>query len=668
MTLLLLILMLCLPAIAHAQLWNGVLPTNRGMDWSKAGADPAVMNATRTQCGTTKTAGTSIATINAAIAACASGTYVLLGAGTFAGTGWVVAQDGVTLRGSGPTQTRLDISANTSCNLWSGGVCLGGRGSWTGGYNPGTSQWIPSGQFKTWDAGYTQGTTVITLDSVTNLFVGAVLILDQCDLGSASGDDGGLIQSSDTPLFSNEGGDRGRYGITGDCTTADSGRRTTMEFHRVTAINSTDVTIDPPILSPAWSSGLSPRAWFPVAAERSTGVGLENLTVDCHGAFCGEGVVIFVHCYDCWVKNVRIHGMGRGGVSIQDSGYDTVKDSYFYYSESHASQAYGVEFRLAGMSLVENNIFHNYVAAPLGPCGGCVIAYNFGLNSYLGTTTNTLGMFTTHTSGGAMTLFEGNQTDGATADPPHGNSILQAFFRNHFRGRDYCDPTNNANGTSSAHIDGCSLTGPPIDMRHHARGYSFVGNVLGHPSVHSTYESTSSPDATTIWNFGNGSLYGMSDDAVVVASALRWGNYDTVNDATRFVTSEIPTAGIPRLTGATVPTCVPTCLAQLTPSWYLSSKPTTWWNTPWGEPKWPPLGPDVTGGNHHDNLVSGGIGGHADMIPAMLCYYNTARDTGYPLSVTHTDRGFVAFDASTCYLATGSDTTPPAAPTGVMVN
>jgi hypothetical protein len=72
----------------------------------------------------------------------------------------------------------------------------------------------------------------------------------------------------------------------------------------------------------------------------------------------------------------------------------------------------------------------------------------------------------------------------------------------------------------------------------------------------------------------------------------------------------------------------------------------------------------VTGGNHSDNNIGGGIGGHANSIPARLCYYNTAKDLSYPLAVTHTDRGLLAFDAADCY---GSDTTPPAVPSGVYV-
>jgi hypothetical protein len=49
---------------------------------------------------------------------------------------------------------------------------------------------------------------------------------------------------------------------------------------------------------------------------------------------------------------------------------------------------------------------------------------------------------------------------------------------------------------------------------------------------------------------------------------------------------------------------------------------------------WPPIGPDVTGGNIANT------GGHANKIPAQLCYENTAKNAG----------GFLtAFDADACY-------------------
>jgi hypothetical protein len=79
-------------------------------------------------------------------------------------------------------------------------------------------------------------------------------------------------------------------------------------------------------------------------------------------------------------------------------------------------------------------------------------------------------------------------------------------------------------------------------------------------------------------------------------------------------------------------------------SFYHSSKP-TWWTS--GIP-WPPIGPDVTGGN-----ISG-LGGHANNIPAAYCYLTVM---GGPTNGSAT---LQAFNAGTCY------STSPAAPTNLQ--
>ena len=79
--------------------------------------------------------------------------------------------------------------------------------------------------------------------------------------------------------------------------------------------------------------------------------------------------------------------------------------------------------------------------------------------------------------------------------------------------------------------------------------------------------------------------------------------------------------------------CSPT--AALPSSFFLSSKP-SWWGTV----AWPAIGPDVSGG------PDAATEGHANYIPAEVCYNNTARDGS----------GVKLFDAATCY---GSAQQPP---------
>jgi hypothetical protein len=83
-------------------------------------------------------------------------------------------------------------------------------------------------------------------------------------------------------------------------------------------------------------------------------------------------------------------------------------------------------------------------------------------------------------------------------------------------------------------------------------------------------------------------------------------------------------------------------------SFYLSAKP-AWW--PSGK-AWPPIGPDVAGGNIPN------VGGHAYTIPAQDCYLNVmggaASGTG----------GVLTFSASRCY--SSASATLPMPPTNLQ--
>jgi len=92
-------------------------------------------------------------------------------------------------------------------------------------------------------------------------------------------------------------------------------------------------------------------------------------------------------------------------------------------------------------------------------------------------------------------------------------------------------------------------------------------------------------------NIGNASLTdntghpvpgGMTyPDAKVASTLLRWGNYDYFNDAVRWNAAEVP-SGVP------VPSdqiLAPSYVYGSRPGWFTSGV------------AWPPIGPDVTGGN-----------------------------------------------------------------------
>jgi hypothetical protein len=115
------------------------------------------------------------------------------------------------------------------------------------------------------------------------------------------------------------------------------------------------------------------------------------------------------------------------------------------------------------------------------------------------------------------------------------------------------------------------------------------------------------------------------DDPMVATTLFRWGNFDVATNAVHFTASEVPSGVSPY--GNAVPA------SQALPfSFYLASKPGFW---PATKP-WPPIGPDVTGGN-----VTG-LAGHVYTNPAKDCF--TAM--GGPADGSG---AVLTFNAASCY-------------------
>jgi hypothetical protein len=113
----------------------------------------------------------------------------------------------------------------------------------------------------------------------------------------------------------------------------------------------------------------------------------------------------------------------------------------------------------------------------------------------------------------------------------------------------------------------------------------------------------------------------MANKLDVRTTSMRWGNFDVVSSAPRFVASEIPTGD------ANFPNSAPASTA-LPGSMYLASRP-GWFPT---AVPFPAIGPDVVGGN-----VTG-VAGFAHKIPARACYDSTTKVSGV-----------LNFNAANCY-------------------
>lgn len=595
--------LLGLPQQARAQ--QTIVAASRSVDWRNVGISGGIPNRT-TVCATLNPGATG-AQITAAIASCPSGQVVFLNAGIYNLSGGITFNNksNVTLRGAGANQTFLVFSSANTCHGTSADICLDSSDTnWRGG---------PSNA-ATWTAGYAKGTTVITLSSTTNLAVGTPLTLDQLDDTSDNGDIY-VCETGGCGIDNYSGGQR-----------LD---RAQQQLVLVTAINGNQVTISPGLYMPNWRSSQSPGAWWPTSPIRNSGV--ENLSMD-HTVAAPSSGIQFFNGVNCWAKGVRSIHPNRAHILSLQSARLIIRDSYFFGSGG-ASQSYGIEIYPSSDTLIENNIFQTVTAPRVmnASCSGCVIAYNYSINDLYTASAGWLNHSDfMHAGGVDFVLLEGNVGVGMYSDSFHGTHHFITAFRNRYNGWE---------------VGKTSQTSPAI-LYPYSRFYNLIGNVLGDVSRPQTnYQVTAvggGAISVSIYDLGtDGDAAAIPpDDSNVLRTVMRWGNYDIVSAANRFVSSEVP-SGITNFANPVPPD------QTLPASFYLSAKP-GWW--PAGKP-WPAIGPDVTGGNIPN------VGGHAHTIPAQDCYatmmLGPADGTGSVLS----------FNASSCYPSTPR----PAAPTNLRI-
>jgi hypothetical protein len=280
-----------------------------------------------------------------------------------------------------------------------------------------------------------------------------------------------------------------------------------------------------------------------------------------------------------------------------------------------------------------------------------VLGYNYAtLGFYTSSDGYVMPMSNMHGINTDLNLYEGNVGSLVSGDDFHGTHNLDTFFRNYLAGN-YPACTTSAYGTAfaSASFAACTADQTPVQLMSFSRFFNFVGNVLGQPGIQTTYQSGSA----TIYQVGGGYTDGMTgvtvpNDPVTTQTLMRWGNYDTVNAAVQWNSSEVPSS----LTGvqASYVNSVPSS-HTLPNSFYYSTQP-SWW--PSSKP-WPLIGPDVTGGN------IAGLAGHANTNPAEDCYLASG---GAANGVNATA---LTFNPDSCYGSTSlsGPPTPPAAPTNL---
>jgi hypothetical protein len=566
--------------------------------WAAAGA---TIPTSRTQCGATITAYSGTAgTINTAIGSCGSGHYVLLGAGTFTlSTG--IKFDGtsdVTLRGNGANSTFLVFTNDDPCQ--GQGCFIGMDASDLSAYSGN-----PPSHIATVNSGaIAKGATTATLSITTGLAVGRMMWIDRPD---DSNTDNGAIWVCQTA-----------GGVCADEGPSGSGRtgRAQSQNVTVTAINGSVVTFTPAIAMPNYTS--STEAYWGNSAGQVSNIGIEDFSIQHPSTDTNtSGGIDVKFCSNCWIKGIRSYepdvaaGDTRNHVWVYQSNQITIRDSYFFNTQRHAQLSYGIECFSSSSILVENNIFQRIVA-PMnanGACTGSVFGYNYAINDY--STNGTFMQASNYVHAVAnMVLHEGNDGVGIKADAIHGTSHFVTLHRNFMLGfiSGGYDTETNA-----------------VLIYAGNRYYNFTGNVLGDTTYHTVYETSLSNNAFAIWSWGrNGCASGCATDTKVLSTAMRWGNYDTKNDAVQWTSGEVPS------TDPNYPNAVPS--SQTVPnSYYLSAKPAFY-----GSNNWPSIGPEIS-----DGTISG-YNGHIRRIPARICFEDV-------MAGAFGDTTPKTFNRTTCY-------------------
>jgi hypothetical protein len=561
------------------------VPQARRIDWTYTGVPGGIPN--RTNICATFSPGATASAINSAITSCSSsgGGVVKLNAGTYSLTGIKVASSNVTLRGAGADKTIL-VGGDI--------VDLGS------GYNTTVGIAITGGGAK--------DTSTFTVASTTGLKVNQMIEMDRDD-------DPNVVVSTI------------------------GGSRYMRQVNLITAISGTTITTKNPFIVD-FNTG-NPKIKFTFVNTSFSGI--EDLKLDHSSAGSGTNFS-WSYCYACWLKGVESYKpagyhiviLGTLNLEVRDSFID---DAQTYGNDNGGLVLYGSPLYGSNSSgKIENNIFDR-----LGPAiemqnssSGFYIGYNYGYGSMAAATDGPVTWMYTDNHGphDMMNLWEGNIDELFGSDGYFGGSSHGTVVRNYFTGY---NPNFNS-------------TGEPVRFNRLAYFYNLIGNVLGstqlNPPKYASVGENCGGNCNGVFrlgypNIGNASLTDVTGNAVpggmtypdakVTSTLLRWGNYDYFHRSVQWNAAEIPS-------GTSVPTdqVIPT-------SYYYTSRP-TWFTA--GVP-WPPIGPDVSGGN-------GDTSGHVNKIPAQLCWESSKLVSGG------------AFNSSACY-TTGPAGTAPTAPTNLKI-
>ncbi|MFC1976419.1 glycosyl hydrolase family 28-related protein [Chloroflexota bacterium] len=273
--------------------------------------------------------------IQSAINSAPNPAVIFFPAGTYRIESQLNLRSGIVLRGVGHQLTHL------ACRTSNG--CIRMRGASTGGYVS-----IQSGLAK--------GSNEITVSDASNFTVG----------------EGGQIRQED--IVASAGWDWG----------FDDEMYVVGQMVKIVAVNGNTLTIDPS-LHIDYTSDKNPQI-RPIRYIEQ--VGIEDLEIQRldSGSYSGNNIDIG-YAADSWIRRVESDWTEKYHISVANSLFLEIRDSYIHDAKSRGSggNGYGVSLAYNTTSvLVENNIFYDLRHSMMMQLGvnGCVFGYNYAEKNY----------------------------------------------------------------------------------------------------------------------------------------------------------------------------------------------------------------------------------------------------------------------------------------------
>jgi hypothetical protein len=458
---------------------------------------------------------TTVTEINNALAACPSGQYVELAAGTFNLTAdLTLTTSGKTLRGAvnanGLPATVLNFSSGRNASIAASAWDFGS----SGGY---TTVSVSSGA--------TRGSTSLNLSSTPSGLTAGRLMWISAPKNAPTIDGGGW-----TDWF---------------------GTRPFTQCVKVTGVSGNTVTFSPAI-NADYLGGLAIQVHYRSAANQISFSGFENLRfVNASGFFNGN-IIDIQGADQCWVTNCALYGMAAPSalnafIYLYCCYGVEIKRCDISHCSSYGSSTYGLASPHCSSLLIVDNYFHDLPNVwPILATSGSVFAYNYFTNEPYQSQTFLSQIVFFHGSHCHYNLFEGNWVathfNDETASGNMSHSRNNLFVRQRMLGWDPAGPK-----TSNCHC---------ITLQNHHDNVTVAACVMGHTGTQTSYASNGTVgDPNSIFNV----------DATSAATLVRLGNYNTLNNA-------IPSAELTAMGGGTV---AASYLYSSKPSWF-NDRPWPW--------------------------------------------------------------------------------------------